>query len=96
MHLPNFPSFSLKYRVCQYFQQDFEKMVNENANLTIVYKKLMDPRMDSIKDTLSQLKTRSRSWSFIYLHTVSFSSLSSLFFSFPHNLNLIITDNGLL
>ena len=45
-----------------YFAQDFENILNINQNLTIVYSKQMAPNVDSMKDTLQQIKNRSRSF----------------------------------
>uniref|UniRef100_A0A915MR85 Receptor ligand binding region domain-containing protein n=1 Tax=Meloidogyne javanica TaxID=6303 RepID=A0A915MR85_MELJA len=46
--------------VCSYFQQDMESLLNNNPNITIVYKKQMDPTTASMKETLNKIKTCSR------------------------------------
>nr|CAD2149303.1 unnamed protein product [Meloidogyne enterolobii] len=46
--------------VCSYFQQDMESLLNNNPNITIVYKKQMDSTTASMKETLNKIKTCSR------------------------------------
>uniref|UniRef100_A0A914NHB6 Receptor ligand binding region domain-containing protein n=1 Tax=Meloidogyne incognita TaxID=6306 RepID=A0A914NHB6_MELIC len=45
-----------------FFPQDFETVISNNSNFTIVYRQQMDSTAKSMKDTLLQLQNRSRSW----------------------------------
>ncbi|KAF7634237.1 Guanylate cyclase [Meloidogyne graminicola] len=47
-------------RVCTYFKQDFESILNNNPNITIVYTKLMDTTLSTMKNTLRKIQTCSR------------------------------------
>nr|CAD2206774.1 unnamed protein product [Meloidogyne enterolobii] len=47
-------------RVCSYFKQDFESLLNNNPNITIVYTKQMDSTSTSMKDSLRKVQTCSR------------------------------------
>ncbi|CAK5081081.1 unnamed protein product [Meloidogyne enterolobii] len=47
-------------RVCTYFKQDFESLLNNNPNITIVYTKQMDSTSTSMKDSLRKVMTCSR------------------------------------
>uniref|UniRef100_A0A1I8B604 Guanylate cyclase n=1 Tax=Meloidogyne hapla TaxID=6305 RepID=A0A1I8B604_MELHA len=47
-------------RACNYFQRDFEDIINNNPNITIVFKMEISPTMESIKEGIKELKNRSR------------------------------------
>ncbi|KAI3413389.1 hypothetical protein GPALN_010885 [Globodera pallida] len=46
--------------VCPYFQADFETLINDDPNLSIVFKRKMDSSSDSMRAALMALANRSR------------------------------------